>query len=252
MPPRLSQPDRRPTTPHGTGPHLAELTGRIGVATLGRRCPPRSRRVRTSPPPAPARVPAAGAGTCPPSRRSCASVHARATTHPPETPRPTALPRPVTPPEPRPEPTAPRLDPAALPMPSLSRRRVVTAAGVLVASLLAISFLKQVGEATAATDRAADLRAANAALQTDVLQLQQDLTHVQDPRFIELAGRAFGLGGSGRDPVRARRRSPGAAGRRARVGGGPARRRAARQKPAGRLARRAVRERLARLRRAGP
>jgi hypothetical protein len=114
--------------------------------------------------------------------------------------RSTALPRPVTPPEPPAEPTAPRLDPAALPMPSLSRRRVVTAAGVLLASLLAISFLRQVGEATAATDRAADLRAANAALQTEVQQLQQDLTHVQDPRFIQLAGRAFGLGSRGEVP----------------------------------------------------
>jgi hypothetical protein len=85
-------------------------------------------------------------------------------------------------------------------MPSLSRRRVVTAGGILVASLLAISFLRQVGEATAATDRAADLRAANAALQTDVEQLQQDLTHVQDPRFIALVGRAFGLGGRGDIP----------------------------------------------------
>ena len=107
------------------------------------------------------------------------------------------LPRPTTPAEPRPEPEPRRLDPAALPMPSLSRRRVVTAAGVLVASLLAISFLRQVGEATAASNRAAELRAANAALQAEVAQLQQDLTHVQDPRYIQIEGRAFGLGARG-------------------------------------------------------
>jgi hypothetical protein len=111
-----------------------------------------------------------------------------------------ALPRPATPPEPRPEPAPHRLDPAALPMPSLSRRRVVTAAGVLVASLLAVSFLRQVGEATAASNRAAELRAANAALQAEVAQLQQDLTHVQDPRFIQIEGRAFGLGARGEVP----------------------------------------------------
>jgi hypothetical protein len=80
-------------------------------------------------------------------------------------------------------------------MPSLSRRRVITAAGVLVAALLVLSFARQVGEATAATNRAAELRAANATLRDDVARLQADLSHVQDPRFIRLEGRAFGLGG---------------------------------------------------------
>ena len=114
--------------------------------------------------------------------------------------RAATLPRPATPAEPRQEPPSRRLDPAALPMPSLSRRRVVTAAGILIAGLLGVSFLRQVGEATAATNRAAELRAANAALQADVAQLQQDLTHVQDPRFIQLEGRAFGLGARGEVP----------------------------------------------------
>jgi hypothetical protein len=116
------------------------------------------------------------------------------------TPSKATLPRPATPPEPRPDPAPRTIDPAALPMPSLSRRRVVTAAGVLVASLLAISFLRQVGEATAASNRAAELRAANAALQAEVAQLQQDLTHVQDPRYIQIEGRAFGLGARGEVP----------------------------------------------------
>lgn len=107
-----------------------------------------------------------------------------------------AIPRPATPPAtPAPAPAAPRLDPATLPMPSLSRRRVVTAAGVLLAGLLALSFARQVGEATAASQRADDLRAGNAVLRDEVDRLQGDLGHVQDPRFIELEGRAFGLGG---------------------------------------------------------
>ena len=80
-------------------------------------------------------------------------------------------------------------------MPSLSRRRVVTAAGVLLASLLSLTFLRQVGEATAASNRAAELRTQNAALRADVARLQDDLSHVQDPRYIQLEGRAFGLGG---------------------------------------------------------
>jgi hypothetical protein len=80
-------------------------------------------------------------------------------------------------------------------MPSLSRRRVITAAGVLVAALLVLSFARQVGEATAASNRAAELRTANAALRDDVARLQADLGHVRDLRFIRLEGRAFGLGG---------------------------------------------------------
>jgi hypothetical protein len=112
-----------------------------------------------------------------------------------------ALPRPATPAE-RPDAgfTEPPLDPASLPMPSLSRRRVVTAAGVLIAGLLTLSFVRQVGEATAASDRAAELRAANAALRDEVARLQLDVGHVQDLHFIQLQGRAFGLGGKGEIP----------------------------------------------------
>jgi hypothetical protein len=110
------------------------------------------------------------------------------------------LPRPVTPTAPDDQEPNPRLDPAALPMPSLSRRRVVTVAGVLLAGWLVLSFVRQVGEAAAASDRAAELRAANAALQTEVQRLQDDLSHVQDARYIRLEGRAYGLGGRGELP----------------------------------------------------
>jgi hypothetical protein len=114
----------------------------------------------------------------------------------PRTPRPLAMPRPVTPgPAPSAAGEAAPLDPASLPMPSLSRRRVITAAGVLVASLMVVSFARQVGEASAASTRAAELRTVNAALPDEVARLQGDLDQVQDPRFISIAGRAFGLGG---------------------------------------------------------
>ena len=93
-----------------------------------------------------------------------------------------------------------RLDPSTLPMPSLSRRRVFTLAGVLAASLLTLGFARQVGEASAASDRADALRAQNAALHAEVDGLQNDLSRVQDPRFITLQGRAFGLGGPGEIP----------------------------------------------------
>ena len=110
--------------------------------------------------------------------------------------RPIAIPRPATPAPSEPQITAPKgIDPAALPMPTLSRRRLVTAAGLIVASLLALSFLRQVNAATDAANRAADLRSGNAILQDEVARLQRDLGHVQDPRYILLAGRAYGLGG---------------------------------------------------------
>jgi len=127
-----------------------------------------------------------------------ARVAARTEPRPgPTTARSIAIPRPATPPPSKPEPRqAPVLDPASLPMPTLSRRRVITLAGVLVAVVLALGFAQQVGEATAASNRAADLRAGNAALRDEVARLQADLSGVQDPRFITLQGRAFGLGGS--------------------------------------------------------
>jgi hypothetical protein len=85
-------------------------------------------------------------------------------------------------------------------MPTLARRRVVTAAGILVASLLALGFVRQVGEATAASDRATELRAANAAMRDEVDRLERDLDRVQDLRFIRQEGRSYGLGGKGEVP----------------------------------------------------
>jgi hypothetical protein len=116
-------------------------------------------------------------------------------------PRALAIPRPVTPAsitaDAQP---APALDPASLPMPSLSRRRVVTVAGVLLAGVLILTFARQVSEATAASNRAAELRTANAALREEVARLERDLGQVQDVRFIRLEGRAYGLGGPGEIP----------------------------------------------------
>jgi hypothetical protein len=111
-------------------------------------------------------------------------------------PAPLAMPRPATPKPTTQEPKAGKaIDPASLPMPSLSRRRVITAAGLLLASVLSLTFAQQVGEASAASQHADDLRAANAELREEVARLERDLDHVQDPRFITLEGRAFGLGG---------------------------------------------------------
>src|SRR5688572_19119129 len=136
VPPPLSQRDPRGTPPDCTGPHMSGLTGRIG----------RSYARLTMPTPEPTRAGRRGkdVSAIPTFLREGAQPRANRPVG--TSPGKATLPRPATPPEPRPEPAPRRLDPAALPMPSLSRRRVVTAAGVLVASLLAISFLRQVGE----------------------------------------------------------------------------------------------------------
>jgi hypothetical protein len=92
------------------------------------------------------------------------------------------------------------IDPASLPLPGLSRRKLATIAGVVAAAWLVLAFGRQVGEASAASNRADDLRAGNAALRQDVATLQRDLARVQDARFIALEARVFGLGGPGEVP----------------------------------------------------
>jgi hypothetical protein len=87
-------------------------------------------------------------------------------------------------------------DPAALPLPSISRRRLAQAAGLIVAVWLVIGFGRQVADASAASNRADDLRAQNAALREQVGALQDDLGRVQDGGYIQLQGRAYGLGGA--------------------------------------------------------
>jgi hypothetical protein len=94
----------------------------------------------------------------------------------------------------------PRLDPGSLPLPGLSRRRLLTVAGLVAAAWLVLAFGRQVGEASAASNRADDLRAANAAMRQDVATLQVDLARVQDDRFILQQGRQFGLGGPAEIP----------------------------------------------------
>jgi hypothetical protein len=106
-----------------------------------------------------------------------------------------ALPKPQNPPPPAVAEGPPALDPASLPMPSLSRRRLFTMAGVLLAGWLALSFARQVGEASAATYRADELRDANAALRAEIARLEADLGRVQDRNYILQQGRGFGLGG---------------------------------------------------------
>jgi hypothetical protein len=94
---------------------------------------------------------------------------------------------------PQDEAPVPRLDPASLPSPISRRRAAVVAAG-LVAVWLLIAFARQVGDASAASTRAADLRAANDGLRADLAALQADLLKVQSDPYVGVAARATDLG----------------------------------------------------------
>ena len=100
---------------------------------------------------------------------------------------------PAPPPDDAPDAPVRRFDPAALPAP-ISRRRAATIAGGLVVIWILIAFGRQVGDASAASARAAELRQANAALQQDLADLQADLTRVQGDQFIGVGARGYGLG----------------------------------------------------------
>ena len=92
----------------------------------------------------------------------------------------------------QPPPAAPDL--AALPMVGIAPRRLVTIGLAVVLVWVVASFGRQVAEASAASSRADELRAANAALAVEVDALENELQTIQDQRFISQAARAFRLG----------------------------------------------------------
>jgi cell division protein FtsB len=94
-----------------------------------------------------------------------------------------------------PEPEAPAIpDMAALPMLGVAPRRLVLIGATILLAWMVVSFGRQVAEASAASSRAEDLRAANAALAAEVDALERELEVIQDQRYISQAARAFRLG----------------------------------------------------------
>jgi hypothetical protein len=85
------------------------------------------------------------------------------------------------------------LDPAALPMP-LSRRRLALVAVGLVVTLVLVGFGREVSDAAAASDRAAQLRATNATLRSELADLGGDVGRVGDERYIQITARTYGMG----------------------------------------------------------
>lgn len=95
--------------------------------------------------------------------------------------------------EPAGGPGSTRLDPASLPMP-LSRRRLALVAAGLVVTLVLVGFGREVSDAAAASDRAAQLRSTNATLRGELADLQGDLGRVGDDTYIGIVARGYGLG----------------------------------------------------------
>jgi cell division protein FtsB len=83
---------------------------------------------------------------------------------------------------------------AALPMIGIAPRRLVFLGASLVLAWMVISFGRQVADASAASARADELRAANATLALDVAALERELQTIGEQRYIEQAARAFRLG----------------------------------------------------------
>jgi cell division protein FtsB len=83
---------------------------------------------------------------------------------------------------------------ASLPMLGIAPRRLVLIGLTVVLVWMLASFGRQVTEASAASARADELRAANAALAVEVDALEQELQTISDQRYIQQAARAYRLG----------------------------------------------------------
>jgi len=85
-------------------------------------------------------------------------------------------------------------DVASLPMLGIAPRRLLLIGLTIVLVWMVASFGRGVTEATAASARADELRAANAALAVEVEALEKELQTIGDQRFIQQAARAYRLG----------------------------------------------------------
>jgi hypothetical protein len=89
----------------------------------------------------------------------------------------------------------------AVPPFTITRRRLALFIGGLVALWLVGVFARQVGEASAATTQADELRSRNVAMQNDVDSLRQELSLVRDPAFAAQMARGYTLGTPGEIPL---------------------------------------------------
>ena len=87
-------------------------------------------------------------------------------------------------------------DLATLPIVGITRRRLATILGAVLAVWIVLVFARQVSEASAATGRADAMIAANAARKAEVAGLERELAQIQEPRFVLQQARGYGLGGA--------------------------------------------------------
>ena len=91
---------------------------------------------------------------------------------------------------------AERVDLSGLSIAGITRRRVGWVAAGLLSIWIVIVFARQVGDAAAASNRAAQLAEDNAALAAEVQSLQDEVDLIVRPDYVALAARGYGLGGS--------------------------------------------------------
>lgn len=85
---------------------------------------------------------------------------------------------------------------ADLPVAGLTRRRIAFVLAALVVAWVVILFARQVGEASAATARAEDLRRANVVMAAEVEALERELDLIGRQAYIVQQARAHRLGGN--------------------------------------------------------
>ena len=86
-------------------------------------------------------------------------------------------------------------DLAALPIVGITRRRAAILLGALLAGWIIILFARQVSEASAATGRAEEMVASNAARRSEIAGLERELQRIQQQRYVVQQARGYGLGG---------------------------------------------------------
>jgi cell division protein FtsB len=86
------------------------------------------------------------------------------------------------------------IDLSGLPIVGITRRRVAFLAAAFVTAWIVVAFARQVGEASAATTRAEQLRGANVELAGEVAALESELQLIQRQQYIAQQARGYRLG----------------------------------------------------------
>jgi hypothetical protein len=85
-------------------------------------------------------------------------------------------------------------DLSALPVIGFTRRRMALAAAGLLVAWIVLTFARQVGDASDASGRLADLQLSNAQMTDQVAALQREYGQIQHSSWIAQQARAYGLG----------------------------------------------------------